>query len=685
MQNAHNSNHLGEIAPQDAPLVADAVVGQRLGLGLFGGLSGNLAGYPFVKVVVERAGPGGAPVLHVLNHAVYPLHAHYIAEKILKIPAAEVERNIDAFNQSVYFDSERKYFLGVLSLHRRADKRFFVLETVEVDTMNAGMVKEFFGFLKSQVEPALPLLFKPANHLQEGIVAEIEQRELPRILQHELFATASFVALNPGTARGRIRAFLNEEAYRAQAGTLDWYDIVVMHRVPDDIPRVSGIINAHHTTPLSHTNVLASGWGIPNSIQLGILGRISKEGLDNQWVEYSVTPQSTEVELKRIEKPAEIARPAWSVHRIKLEEPEAVNTKIKELSELRVSDRYRYGTKAANLGELKHVIEQGSERLLGFYRIRRPPRDHLLPYLAKLLGVSEKADLAFEASKFLRANLIVPRGIAIPFSIQQEFLESSPSIQQGIGKLKMAIELNAREIDSLCLDLQRMILRTRMPESVRAYIDSQIAAHLAGVSSFVVRSSSNAEDLEGFSAAGIYSSINHLTSAENIFESIKQVWGSMLSPRSVRLRNEVGISLDDCYMGVVVQEEVRSHMGGVLVTSNPLMGPNDFRNVFMNASSNSVNAVVEGSDQPYQYLFNTVEGGGRTLSLGSASMDLPERTKDKLQRLALAGRLLQAHFSPDYTFSQPVDMEWAMDEQQIYLLQIRPYASGSRQVKGVTR
>ena len=70
----------------------------------------------------------------------------------------------------------------------------------------------------------------------------------------------------------------------------------------------------------------------------------------------------------------------------------------------------------------------------------------------------------------------------------------------------------------------------------------------------------------------------------------------MFSPRSVRLRSEVGISLDDCYMGVIVQEEVKSDMGGVLVTTNPLAGPGDFRNVYINASANSVNAVVDGSE-----------------------------------------------------------------------------------------
>lgn len=645
---------------------------EHLTLEAFSQLSGKLAGYPFVKLVVEQK----TSEIHFLNHARYPFHAHYIAEKLMGISAEQIEKQIDAFNQSVYLSpaAERNFYLGILALHRREERRFYVLETVEIDTMDAEMLRYFYAFVRKRLDTKIPLFFKPGNHHQETVVGTISPSELPRVYSHELFASSNYVALNPGTTQARIRAFRTEDDYRRALPTIEWHDILVLHRIPDDFPRVSGIINANHTTPLSHTNVLASGWGIPNAVQLGIFDRISREGLDGQWVEYTVASNLTEIGLKQTEKPAEITRPAWSVQRIKLEEPEAINTKIAELTALRMSDRYRYGTKAANLGELGHVLSTESERLLGFYRIQRPPRENLLPYLAKFLEVPEGADLGRAAWNFLRTRLKVPRGIAIPFSIQQEFLESSPRIQQMIGKLKMAIELNSREVDSLCVNLQQIILRTRMPEKVRSYIDGQIATHLAGVSNFVVRSSSNAEDLENFSAAGIYESINHVSSAENIFQSIKAVWASLTNPRSVRLRNDVGISLDDSYMGVIVQEEIKAELGGVLVTTNPMNRSGDFRNTYINVSKSSVERVVDGSELPLQYLFNTVEGGGRTLSLGSATEDLTDAQKAMLQKLAFAGRLFQGHFSPDYTFSHPVDIEWAIDGETIYILQLRPYA-----------
>jgi hypothetical protein len=656
------------VSTQNEP---SALVGERLTLIAFHQLCGNMGGYPFVKIVVERL----TGKTHFINNDSYLFHADYIAECILGKPREEIRKAIDAFNQKVYLSPDRDYLLGILSLHQREAEQFYALETVEIDNMNIEMVKTFFSTTKQNLEPSIPVLFKPANHLQETMINEISANELPRVLNHELFASKDFVPLNCGEASGRLRVFSTEEEFKKVAHTIEWYDIIVMNRVPDSIPRVSGIINAKHTTPLSHTNVLACGWQIPNAVQLGIINEIERVGLNEQWVKYSVAQNENHVRLSKIEKPKEkLEKPAWTLHRIRLEEPETENTPILSLDSLRMSDRFRYGTKAANLGELRHILKKGSGRLTGFYRVPRPPRENLMSYIMKYLGSDSAENVGNDAWEFLKRTVSIPRGLAIPFSVQQEFLESSPKIQQAIGKLKMALELEVKEVDEHCLLLQQLIRTTRISDRLRDSIDQQIATHLGGTSSFVVRSSSNAEDLPGFSAAGIYESMNHVTTAENIFESIREVWASLISPRSVRLRHEVGISLDDSYMGVIVQEEVSADMGGVLVTTNPMNPSADFRSVFINVSDKSVVDVVEGRSLPYQYLFNTVEGGGSTLSIGNAKQDLSIKRKQVLQKLAFCGRLLQSHFSQDYTFSSPADIEWAAKGDQIFILQLRPYA-----------
>jgi hypothetical protein len=670
------SLQLVDVIPPSATQLPFSIRNQSLSLEAFRQICGHLAGTAFVKVVVDRSSHS----VHFLNHSVYQFHANYIGDSILGISSAELEFNIDKYNQSFYRDEERRFFLGIIALHEHPEKQFFTLETVEVDTMNLSMLQEFFATVKKNLDPSIALYLKPANHFQENYLNAIDKLSMPRIYAHELFASSTYIPLNTGKTKGRVRAFRNVEEYQSARASLEWYDIIAMPKVPDDIPRLAGIINAEHTTPLSHTNVLASGWQIPNSIQIGILDEIEKNKWNDSWVEYHVDNTSSHVRIKSVDKPVDIEKPAWKQTKIKLDEPEVRNVPIVSLEELRMDDRFKYGTKAANLGELHHVLNNGSERILGFYQVKRPPRANLLPYLAKELNFTmpekfngESVAKIYELSQnYLRTSLCLSKGIAIPFSIQEEFLESSPVIQQSIGKLKMALELGARQVDALCINLQHLIMETKIPLRIKNYIDSQIMKNLGGVSSFVVRSSSNAEDLEGFSAAGIYESINHVTTANTIFESIKQVWASVLSPRSVRLRQEVGISLDDVYMGVVVQEEIPATMGGVLVTSNPA-NRSDFRNVYMNISTKSAVQVVQGTEIPYQYLFNTVEGGGRTLALGSSEKDLSDKQKSTLQRLAFCGRFLQSHFSPDYTFNAPVDIEWLVNDEGIFILQLRPY------------
>ncbi|GAA2801954.1 PEP/pyruvate-binding domain-containing protein [Crossiella cryophila] len=661
-------------APTETDLV-HAIIGEKLSLAAFDQLSGMLAGQPFVKLVVDRE----QGVIHFINNAHREFHVQYVGLDILGMDFDELAANVNSFNDSVYHDPDRRFYLGILALHKRtaheggAERRFISLETVEVDTMSADMIRFFYGFVREWVDPSVPLVFKPATHLQERFLDSIPPAELPRVTAHELFASTRFVPLNPGTATGRLRAFATDKDYAAAANTLEWFDIIVMDRVPDDIPRLAGIINAQHTTPLSHTNVLASGWKIPNAIQLGVLETIAEGKLDGQWVEYRVESGGTEISLTPAEAPADlVAPPAWRAQQITLEEPETERTPILDMHKLRASDRHRYGTKAANLGELRHVLDHGSDRLLGFYQVPRPPRPNLLSYLARNLDVPENDELAGAAWQFLRDNVRIPRGIAIPFAVQQRFLQSSPRIQQTIGKLKMALELDVPEAEPLSLALQKLIRTARMPEDIRQEIDSAIVEQLGGVRTFVVRSSSNAEDLDGFSAAGIYESVNHVSTAEAIFDSIKLVWASLVSPRSVRLRQQAGISLDDCYMGVIVQEQVDAPVGGVLVTTNP-MARNDFRNVYVNVSP-EVTDVVSGTVMPMQYLYSTVEGGGRTLSLGDAKEDLSAGIQAMLQKLALAGRLLQSHFSPDYTFAAPVDIEWVTSAERVHILQLRPYS-----------
>ncbi|WP_406503520.1 PEP/pyruvate-binding domain-containing protein [Streptomyces sp. NBC_00212] len=657
------------------PATDRTVVGENLSLPLFRTLSGVLAGHPYLKVVVDRA----ENTWHLLDTSTHPFHVNYIATRVLGMELAELDATLDAFNASVYTDPGRRFLLGVLSLHTDEDaegreRTFLVLETTEADTMHGQLLEFFYEFVRERVDGRLPVLLKPANHAQEEELAAISEQRLPRILSHELFGSRVRTPLNPGEAIGRLRFFRTDEEYAAAAGSLGWVDIVAMPCLPDDVPRAAGFVNTAPITPLSHTNVLASGWGIPNAIVRDLEQLVEKDDLDGAWVRYQV--REDEISLERLDQEPVLRAPAWHQQRIRLEPPLLEDAPVLALHRLRAADRDRYGTKAANLGELHHVLDSRTADLIAFYGRPRPPRDDLYGHLATRLGLDAPSlpELRARAADFVSATVGAPEGVALPFALQQHFLASSPAIQQGIGKLKMALELDATDVlDPICLQLQQLIRHTPVPESVIRQISQAFPAPPAAHGRLVVRSSSNAEDLPGFSAAGVYDSVTTVHGTGELLDAVRQVWASLVSPRSVRLRHQVGISLDDTYMGVIIQEYVPASLGGVLVTCDPTRRA-DFRNVYLNCSPGSPERVVEGSVLPQQYLYNTVEGGGRTVALGSWGDGLPAATRARLADLSLTGRLLQSHFS-EADVDRPLDIEWLMTERGDFrLVQIRPYA-----------
>jgi pyruvate phosphate dikinase-like enzyme len=651
--------------------IVPALPGDRLTLADFSGLATTVAGYLYVKLVLDQE----TSTVHLIDGADRMLHVQYVGERILGMTRAELARNLDAFNDSVYRADDRRFLLGTLALHDRPEYggRFFSLETVEVDTMGPDLLTSFYRTVRALVDDTIPVLLKPANHLQESFLAAVPTDDLPRILAHELYSTAPYVPLNPGTTVGRLRLFKSEADYRSTTDPVRWHDILVMERMPDDIPRVSGLINARHTTPLSHTNVLAAGWGIPNSIQQGALEAFAD--LDGTWVELTVDQAAPEPALRQVSRPDAIdAGPPWATTQIDIGKPDLALAQILPLENLRATDAHRFGTKAANLGELTAVLRDGSPYWLGFYEAPRPPRPHLLEYLARHLNVTgtDVGELSHAAHRMVKEHVVVPRGIALPFALQQQFLESSPAIQQTIGKLKMALALGG-EIDTLCAELGDLIRNTPLPDDLRTLIEDAVLRYLTGAGRVVVRSSSNAEDLIGFSAAGIYESVPEVESIEDVIDAIQRVWASLVTTRGVLLRDEAGIGLAECFMGVVIQQQLDGALGGVMVTTNPLDRA-DFRSVLLNLARNSVDDVVSGARDPLQHLYNTMEGGSRTVALGAEARDVDDQAKATLGKLALIGRLLQAHFAgADGPVDAPVDVEWLVDGDRIVLLQCRPY------------
>ena len=82
-----------------------------------------------------------------------------------------------------------------------------------------------------------------------------------RVLQSDIAKEQEYQALNWRRGFGRIHVIEKLDDH-VEIGS---NEILVLDEVPIQLPPVAGVIVAKPSTPLSHINLLAKGWGVPNA------------------------------------------------------------------------------------------------------------------------------------------------------------------------------------------------------------------------------------------------------------------------------------------------------------------------------------------------------------------------------------------------------------------------------------
>ena len=170
---------------------------------------------------------------------------------------------------------------------------------------------------------------------------------------------------------------------------------------------------------------------------------------------------------------------------------------------------------------------------------------------------------------------------------------------------------------------------------------------------FAVRSSALSEDSAQASFAGEFETVLDVHTDEMVQEAIHTVRRSRHSDR-VRAYSEAK-GLDAGHdMAVVVQRLVRADLSGVLFTADPVTGSH------MRMTGNYVfgfgEALVSGEAEPYTFTFERPKGK-------YSGPDELKRFARKLHKLAV--RL-------EKELGCPQDIEWAVADGRLYLLQSRP-------------
>ncbi|APF17872.1 PEP-utilizing protein mobile region [Caldithrix abyssi DSM 13497] len=178
----------------------------------------------------------------------------------------------------------------------------------------------------------------------------------------------------------------------------------------------------------------------------------------------------------------------------------------------------------------------------------------------------------------------------------------------------------------------------------------------AGIQRIAVRSSAVSEDRADFSFAGQYATVLDVPLQINeIWQAVKTVWASLFNPAIWEYCQKIGLPSPGLQMGVILQAMVEARFAGVAFSVDPNHPENE--RVVVEYVPQKGDGLVSGEVTP-QHLeivrqdFHLNRHDNRALDW------LNPLIKELLRLEKLAG--------------QPVDVEWAVSEQQVYFLQYRP-------------
>lgn len=181
---------------------------------------------------------------------------------------------------------------------------------------------------------------------------------------------------------------------------------------------------------------------------------------------------------------------------------------------------------------------------------------------------------------------------------------------------------------------------------------------------FAIRSSATIEDGDKNSYAGIFDTLLNVPQ-ENVFEE-----GSRLinAEKSCRLKNyhRVCNTKDDIgcdNIAIVVQRMVNPTLSGVFFTANPITGSKN--EVIVEVASGLGEKIVSGQVTPNYYCFD-FDGNMIAFEKGDDTDETNAFSSNHIEKIICAANKINMYFD------KPMDVEFAFDCDELYLLQARP-------------
>ncbi len=566
--------------------------------------------------------------------------------------------------------------------------------TPDQAVLAARLLSERLPFLALD-GPTARLVYLPAGEVQEGQATEaaftFARAGTAWARRADLYGNSTLQILNPGLAYGTLQRLSPEDL---ETTVVSYQDLLLLTRLPLELPLVGGTITEERQTPLAHVNLAARTRGTPNLSLLGATSDPRVAPFLGKLVRFEVKDGGftlAETTLAEAEAfwAARVPTPFTPVADLEF-------TDLASFAELGFPDAPRVGAKAANLAELWHLLEANADVALEMSKPARPagtsppkarsPRGFGVPFrhyedFFSTTPVSAAACSAAEAD-------CVDEGRATALCAEVAALcgagPAGETLKAEVTRLLADDGFRSRsDLREAALDQVRHVMRNS-PVSP-AFADGLTArvTEVFGDARVRLRSSTNSEDLDGFTGAGLYESTSaEATGPDAAADRIRRIWASIWSWRAFEERAWWGVDHLAVRMGVAVTESFPDEAAnGVLITEN-IVDPT-VAGMYVNVQKGEV-AVTNPTDGALPEIFSIVPGPEglqvARVRYSSLSPDEPLLGLLEVWGLYLAADQVLEHFAPLYGKNPvgfPLDLEFKLHgpERALFLKQVRPYST----------
>ena len=291
----------------------------------------------------------------------------------------------------------------------------------------------------------------------------------------------------------------------------------------------------------------------------------------------------------------------------------------------------------------------------------------------------------------IKNEVNVPSGYAISTKAFALFLEESrikPIIKEIFAK-----EYNPKEVIEISTKIKKLFLTSEVPSNIISEIQQKHIKEFSDIdehNSYVVRSSANYEDSNNFSFAGQAQSFLNIRSITEIISSIKMCWSSLFSPQILLYLiqlNKRGFNITplNLEMAIIVQRMLKPQVSGVLFTANVINNNKD--QMMINSTWGLGETITNNTIIPDMIIIQKNGFEIMKITIGKkekTSVANPKGdstilidTERKYREICSlnSSQLMQIHnlgLKLEALFNYPQDIEWAIENNTLYILQSRP-------------